>query len=213
MDSSYSYSLTDANIVCHYILPGEKDFGVRGTIYRNVNTLPEQYQIHANVVNQMFAEKEPRDVVFLQVTGPGKKFDAYNKEKHKIPITLKAYIELLNFFATEYERVKNRMDADIHAMALGKEWLSLKPSITFSGPANITFRKTLAKHTNYNLDIYIVRHHEIGKTSITLRYTAEEMGMVYLHPPAMIYLSQDREDIATLLLYKGEPMPKKSRQS
>jgi hypothetical protein len=175
--------------------------------------LPESYAIHANIVERLFTENEPRDVAFLQIASPGKKFEVYNKEKFKMPIPLKAYVELLNFFATDYERVKSKIDADGHVMSVGKEWLSLKPSMSFLGPADITFRKTLANHANYTLELFIVRRHEVGKISTTLRYSVEDMGMMYIHPPGMLYLSHDREDVTALQHYKGEPIAKKSRQS
>lgn len=213
--ASYSYNLSDNNNVCHYILPNEKDYGVQSIIIRNCISVAECFKIHAHIVDQLFFDRpsEPKDVVYMQVTGPGKAFDSYDKEKHKLPITLKAYIQLLNFFYTDYHLVLKRIDADYHVMKAGKEWLSLFPTVTFQGPADIIYKCPLDSCKTFGLDLTVTRRVDIGKTSVTLKYTKEDMGMIYIQPPAMLYLAQDRDFIASLLNYKGGSTPKRSRQS
>ena len=212
--AQYSYNLTDANEICHFVLPNEQDYGMQNTVLRNCGTLKEPYKVHAHIVDKLFQENEPRDVVFMQMTGPGKAFESYDKEKHKIPITLRAYIELLKFFANDYQLLLKRIDGDNHLMTNGKEWLSLTPAISFKGPANITYRKTLEKPpTGVELELQVVRRVDLGKTSITLRYSDEDLGMLYLHPSALVYLAKDRAYISSLVTYKGASTPKRSRQS
>lgn len=211
--ASYSYSLTEVNEMCHFVMPNEKDYGMQNTILRNCGTVREPFKVHAHIVNQMFKEKEPRDVVFMQVTGPGKAFEPYDKEKYKLPITLKAYIELLKFFANDYQMLLNRIDADNHVMSTGKEWLSLTPAISFKGPADITYKKTLEKGCSFDLEIQVVRRVDLSKTSVTLKYSKEDLGMMYIHPPALLHLAKDRTYISSLVSYKGGSTPKRSRQS
>lgn len=214
MDYSYCYTLTEANDVCHFVLSNENEFGMQNTILRNVGTeLPEPYRIHSQIVNRLFTENEPRDVVFMQVALPGKAFEPYNKERQKMPITLKAYVELLKFFATDYPLVFKRIEADTQVMAVGKQWLSQTPSITFTGPANISCKKTLVREAQYSLDIWIERRHDLGKRCATLRYSNEDLGVLYVHPQALLFLAQELDIISGLQNYKGVSMAKKSRQS
>lgn len=214
MESSYCYTLTEANDVCHFVLSNENEFGMQNTILRNVGTeLPEPFKIHSQIVNRLFTENEPRDVVFMQVALPGKAFELYNKERQKMVITLKAYIELLKYFATDYPLVFKRIEADTNVMAVGRQWLSQTPSFTFTGPANITAKKTLVRDIHYNLDIWIERRHDLGKRCATLRYSNEDLGVLYVHPQALLFLAQEIDLISGLQNYKGAPVAKKSRQS
>lgn len=214
MDTSYSYSLSDLNDVCHFVMSNEKEYGMQNVIFRNAPVeLEDQYKIHTHLVNKLFVENAPRDVVFMQMAGPGKAFEPYDKEKNKLPITLKAYIEVLKFFANDYERVLSRSEGDIHAMAMQTKWLSLSPSITFRGPADICFKKTLEKGLHQNLELYFEKKQSTGRRSVTLRYTNKDMGVLYIHPPAIVHLAQDLDIISGLQNYIGAPISKKSRQS
>lgn len=212
--SYYSYSLTEVNDVCHFVLPNEKEYGMKNTIFRNVPAeLPEPFKSQTHLVNKLFIENEPRDVVFMQVTCPGKAFDSFDREKYKLAITLRAYNELLNFFATDYPLVYKRIEGDTHAMLNGSKWLTMSPSISFCGAADICFKKTLEKTIHHDLDIFVERRHELGKRCVTLRYTNPDLGLLYVHPPVLMQLAQERGLISNLQTYKGVPTPKRSRQS
>lgn len=211
--TNYSYTLSETNGVCHFLLSNEKEYGMQSTIFRNVQTLPEQYTVHAPLLDQLFYDKEARDVVFLQVASPGKAFETYDKEKYKLPITLKAYKELLYFFSIEYPMVVSRFDGDQHIMMAGKQWLSISPTISFCGPADITYRKVLDKNVSFDLELILVRRVELNRTSVILKYTKDDMGMLYIHPPALQSLAKDRSYISSLTTYKGGSTPKRSRQS
>lgn len=212
--SYYAYTLTELNDVCHFVLPNEQEYGMKNTILRNAPIeLPEPFKSSTHLVNKLFIENEPRDVVFMQVTCPGKAFEAFDKEKYKLAITLRAYIELLNFFATDYPLVLKRIEGDTHCMLSGRQWLTMSPSITFRGPADICFKKTLEKTIHQDLDIYVERRQEVGKRCVTLRYTNPDLGILYVHPSVLMQLAQERGMITNLLAYKGIPTPKRSRQS
>ena len=214
MESSYSYTLSDLNDVCHFVQPNEKEFGMQNTILRNVDVeVAAPFKSQSRLVNKLFAEDEPRDVVFMQLTAPGKAFETYEKEKNKLAISLKAYCELLNFFASDYALLKSRMDGDIHIMSQGQQWLSMMPSMTFRNPANICFRKTLVKNIHYTLDLYIECRAGVGKKTATLRYSNEDLGILYINPQVLVHLAKDRTIISGLQTYKGGPLAKKSRQS
>lgn len=213
-NTSYLYTLSDLNDVCHFVMPNEKEYGMQNTIFRNAPIeLEDQFKIHTNVVKKLFVENAPRDVVFMQVSFPGKAFELYDKEKNKLPITLKAYIELLKFFANDYERILSRSEGDSHVMTGHKKWLSLSPTISFRGPADICFKKTLERGIHQDLDLYFEKKQGIGRRSVTLRYSNSDMGILYIHPPAIMHLAKDLDTISGLQNYIGAPMPKKSRQS
>lgn len=214
MDTYYSYTLSDLNDVCHFVLPNEKEYGIQNTIVRNLGTeLEDQYKVHADLVNKLFAENAQRDVVFMQVTGPGKAFELYDKAKCKLPITLKAYVKLLKFFESEYSRIVSRSDGDTQIMRAGLKWLSLSPSITFRKPADICFKKTLERGIHHDLDLFFEKRHINGKRCVTLRYTNQDTEVFYVPPPALTYLAQEVDIINNLQNYTEVPVQKKSRQS
>lgn len=214
METYYSYTLSDLNDVCHYVMPSEKEYGIQNYIVRNAGAeLEDQFKVHANLVKELFPENAPRDVVFMQVAGPGKAFEQYDKVKCKLPITLKAYIKLLKFFETEYPRVLSRSDADSQIMTAGVKWLSLSPSITFRKPADICFKKTLERGVHQNLELFYEKRHLTGKRCVTLKYTNQDLGILFVPPPAMTLLAKEVDIINNLQDYIGVSMPKKSRQS
>lgn len=181
----------------------------------------KQYSVHAGIAKRLFADRDlcgkGRDIVYLRTSPPGKCFEtSYEREKHKLPLTLTAYLELLKFFKTEYSPLEGRMEMDFRNMQECREWIKLEPAISFCGGADIEFRVTLDKAPSFSLDLWVTQHYKTGKKSVALRYSDETMGgSLPLPPLAMQQMARNLDKLAELLNkceYKEPPLAKRARQ-
>lgn len=154
-----------------------------------------------------------RDVVFLQVASPAKAFDHFDAEKYKIIVTADAYFKLLQFFQSEWQLVKKRLDSDHQDIKTNREWISISPTISFRGPADIVYQFVLDATNTFALNLVVTKSFDNGKTNITLCYTDETMGSIHLPALALTEMAKDLPYLRSLYEYKEGLISKKSRQS
>jgi hypothetical protein len=211
--ASYSYKLKDSSDLRHFIMSSEKEYGVQCVILRDCRDHTAQ---HSNMVKLLLdsrPQSSNKDVAFLQVCSPGKAFELFDHEKYKLILATKAYFKLLEFFQTEWPLVFKRIELDYQALKAKKDWISLNPSISFRGPADIVYRSPLDTTNTFVLDLVITKRIDNGKTNITLMYTDENMGSLHLPPQAMVQLAQSYPALTSLYDYKDQASTKRSRQS
>lgn len=210
--SFYNYSLRQNADLCHYFLASEKDHGVQSIILRNKSP-SDITKKYLHVVKSLCDSKMgqgKRDVVFLQVASPAKAFDTFDAEKYKIILGVDAYFKLLHFFQSDWQLVKNRLDSDYNDIKTNLAWISLSPSVSFRGPADIVYQATLDTSNTFALNLVVTRQHDKGKTNITVTYTDENLGSVHLPSVAMTALAKDLTYLKTLYEYKEGLILKRS---
>lgn len=182
-------------------------------------TTKNEFTCHNEFVNLLFDDRPSggntsRDVAYLRVSSPGKAFETYDREKYKMPITMAAYFELLKFFKTEWRMVESRIEMDHKNMMDKREWLSLCPTISFRGGANICFKTQLDSSNCFTLDLVIRKNFETGKRTVSLEYSAENMGKLVVPGPVLEQLAKDKDFLVGLSKgeYKEAPVTKRSRQ-
>lgn len=180
-----------------------------------------EYVCHNNIFKIVFEDrpggnKVRKDMVYLQVSPPGKAFEPYEKEKHKLAITLSAYIELLKFFKSDFRLLDNRMESDYKRMNNLKECLPLKQNFSFRGKADIEYKQCLDQSNNFNLDLVITKSGDQGRKNISLQYTDKSMGRLTLPPTVMEEMGKDLPHLLNFLEegfeYKEPPSLKRQRQ-
>jgi hypothetical protein len=178
-----------------------------------------EFACHNDLVNLIFDDRPSggntsRDVAYLRVSNPGKAFETYDREKYKLPITMAAYFDLLKFFKTEWRMVESRIEMDHKNMLEKREWMSLCPTISFRGGANICFRTQLDSSNCFTLDLVIRKHYETGKRTVSLEYSEESMGKLIVPGPVLEQLAKDKDFLLGLSKgeYKEAPVTKRSRQ-
>jgi len=187
--------------------------------YNQTNNLDE-FAVHASLVKKLFEDRSGggknlrRDVAYLQVSLPGKTFETYDREKYRLPITVNAYFEVLKFFKQEYRMVENRMEADYKTMMERKNWLSLCPSISFRGGADIEFKLPVDVSNSFTLNLVVRKVYETGKKCIFLEYSDASMGKIPLPATGMAELAKDHSFLSGLCNgdYKESMINKRSRQ-
>ncbi len=174
----------------------------------------QEFSAHTSLVKTLFDNKR-RDVAYLRVCPPGKAFETYDKEKHKLAITIRAYLDLLRFFKSEYHLVCKRMEQDRKHMLDKTEWLPLLPTLSFKGGADIDYRLPLDQANAFDLELVIKKKFDATHKTITLQYTDEKMGYIVLPGTVMEILSKDLPFITSFLdgEYKEGSSSKRSRQS
>ena len=215
MASTYTYKLSKASELSHFILSSEKEHGIQTFIFKDCVKIREEYASHGPLVDTLYAERPEvsKDIVLLQVAHPGKSFAKYADDKHKIALTLGAYLELLKFFRGEYSKLMKRIDTDIKNMTTKSEWMMLNPFISFRGPADILFKQVLDATGKFSLDLHIYKEWEQGTLSMTLAYSDEKMGSIPLPLAPMKQLARDLPTISSLVDYKETSPNKRHRQS
>lgn len=94
--ASYSFKLREKCDVCHFVLSTEKEYGVQCIFLKDLNLQRDYSVLSKNVVKML--HDATKDAVFIQIASPGKAFEKFDLEKHKIILTTKAYLSLLDFF-------------------------------------------------------------------------------------------------------------------
>jgi hypothetical protein len=203
--SSYSYKLKEKSDLCHYVMSSEKDYGVQAVILRENSP--------HNVSKVITEGKSCKDVVYLHVASPGKAFECFEQEKHKLIIAPKAYFQLLQFFHSDWPLVFKRLEVDYQSLKARTDWIALDPAISFRGPADIVYKCTLESATTFALHLVITKRIDNGKTNISLAYTDESMGSMHVPPGPMAHLAQTGDYLRSLYDYKEPVATKRSRQS
>lgn len=210
MMATYNLKVREHSDLCHFTLATEKEYGVQCIFLKDPNQQREYTALHKSVVKAL--QEASKDIVFVQVTGPGKAFEKFDLEKHKIIITSKAYVSLLEFFQKEWPLLQTRIETDYHDMKNKNEWKSYGPTLSFRGGADIVFKYPLDTTASYSLEFVVVKKFDSGKTNISLQYVHEQMGSCHLPPVSMMKLAQDYALLTGLCDYK-EPSPsKRNRQ-
>lgn len=182
----------------------------------------KEFACHSGTVKLLFEDRpggnnNKRDMAYVCVSAPGKSFDSYEKETHKIAMTVPAYLELLKFFKTEFRLVDNHIESDYKKMTEKKDCLTLQKNISFKGKADIEFRQCLDQSNAFNLDLIITKFSSNGKKTVTLQYTDKAMGRLTIPALVMEEMGQDLPSIVSYLEegfeYKESPVSKKQRQS
>lgn len=211
--ASYSYKLKDNSDLCHYKLASEKEFGVQCCLIRDANNCKDYSTHHYTLYQSMYESKQP-GAAFLQVSTPGKAFDKFDQEKHKIVIPVKAYFKLLEFFISDWSLVLRRCESDYNDMKQGNGWISLTPSISFRGTADVIYKSILDSTNVADLELIITKRGDtLGKMNIMLAYTDEKLGSIHLPPAPFSRLAQELSHLVDLYEYKEIIATKKSRQS
>jgi hypothetical protein len=176
----------------------------------------QEFAAHASLVKTLFDDRNKRrDVAYLRVCPPGKSFETYEKEKYKLAMTIRAYLDLLRFFKSEYHLVSKRMEQDRKHMMDKTEWLPLLPTVSFKGGADIDYRLPLDRANTFDLELVIKKKFDATHKTIMLQYTDEKMGYIMLPGPVMEILCKDLPFITSFLdgEYKEASTSKRSRQS
>lgn len=211
--TSFSYRLRDNSDLCHYLLSCEKEFGVQCCLFRDSKKCKEFSSHYFNLFRTHY-ETGLSTAAFLQVAPPNKAFEKFDQEKYKIVIPVKAYYKVLDFFLTEWPLVVKRCECDYNDMMAGTEWITLTPSISFRGPADIIYRQTIDSTTAVNLDLVVTKRGDsTGKITVCLVYTEEKLGNINLPPFPMLQMAHEMKFLKDLYEYKETIIPKKSRQS
>lgn len=208
--ASYSYKLRENTALCHYKLASEKEFGVQCCIFKDSNSCKEFSSQYYLLYKTNFENKQ-LGAAFLQVSPPGKGFEKFDQEKYKIVISVKAYFKVLEFFVSEWFLVLKRSESDYNDLMNCKEWLSLTPSISFRGPADVIYKSIIDSTSTTDLDLVVTkRGDKSGKMNISLVYTDEKLGSIHLPPNTMIKLAQELSHLIAIYEYKEVVSTKKS---
>lgn len=199
--ASYSYKLKENSDLCHFCLSSEKEYGVQSIILR-----------HNKKTHHALLKNRSHRLVFMHVASPGKAFEVFEHEKYKIVIVADAYFKLLQFFHSDWPLVLKRVESDYLDMKTDVEWIGLKPSISFRGPADIIYRLPLDETSEFRLDLVVTRREDTGKTQISLVYTDATLGYLNLPPEPMMRLAEDHASLLSLCGYKETLCIKTSSQ-
>lgn len=213
--ASYSYKLKENTDLCHYVHASEKDYGIQCVIVRDYNLVKEHTIQHYSAIKSLFENRPQgslKDIAFLHVASPGKAFDKFDAEKYKLVMTSKAYFNLLDFFHSEWSLVMKRMESDYQDIKTKKEWITLCPTMSFRGAADVVYEMPLDVTNTFALHLSVIKRVDTGKTNITLAYTDDSLGSTHLPPGPMVHLAQDANYIAKLFDYKEPLATKRSRQ-
>lgn len=215
MASTYTYKLNKACELWHMILSSEKEHGVQAFIFKDCKKIKEEFLTHAPIIDLLYADKPDaaRDVVFLQVSPPGKTFAKYSEDKHKLCMTLGAYLDLLKFFRNDYTKMSKKMDTDMKLMGNKSDWLSLNPFISFRGPADIYFKLVLETTPHHTFELTITKEYDTGNLLARLVYSEDKMGSISLPLATIKTMSRDLPTINDLVDYKETGPNKRQRQS
>lgn len=215
MAGGFFFNLRDKSDMCHFCLTSEKDYGVQVIILRekNPNDITQKYLHIVKTIIDSKQNTENKNIVFMQVAAPAKAFDHFDNEKYKLILSVEAYFNLLHFFQADWPMVKKRLDSDFQDIKSNRAWISLTPTISFRGPADVNYQTTLDTTNNYSLNLMVTKQYDSGKTNITLGYTDDSLGSTHLPYTAMMALAKDLAYIKSLCEYKEGPPSKKSFQS
>jgi len=209
------YKRQEDTDLCHFVHASEKDYGVQCVIVRDFG-LVKEYTIQNYPCVKSVYENRPqgslKDVAFMHVASPGKAFERFDQEKYKIVMTSKAYFNLLNFFHSEWSLVVKRIESDYQDIKSKKEWITLCPTMSFRGMADIVYKLPLDDTNSLALNLVVTKRVDNGKTNIALTYTDETLGSIHLPPGPMVHLAQDKEYIVKVFDYKEPVVTKRSRQ-
>ena len=218
MSIIYTYRLIQAGELCHYILPSEKENGIKAYIFKSYSaqTPKEEFKCHTtSMVQTLFADRPSdylQDVVFLQGCDAGKLFCSYSEEKQKLPMTLSAYLEMLKFFQSDYAKILTKIETDFVKMHAGADWLNLNPFLSFRGPADVLVKVLLDITPKYTLELVLCKSFLSGNVTLQLGYTDVKMGSMTLCGGTMKLLAHDLQTVITLVDYKESPATKRHRQ-
>lgn len=217
-NKNFNYKLKDSSDLCHYILSSESEHGVQCIFLRENNSPLDITQKFVNLPGLLFENRlgfqGKRDVVFMSVAPPAKGFDLFDEERQKIILTTEAYFKVLQFFQSDWPLVKMRLDSDYEDIKTCREWITLTPSISFRGPADIVYQMTIDETCILILNLVITRSYDTGKTNIRLVYTDDRLGSINLPSGAMSELAKEVDYIKSLYYdYKNMLVLKQSRQS
>lgn len=209
---SYSYKLRENSDLCQYQLASEKEFGVQCCLFRDSKSCKEFSSHYYNLYRTHY-ETGLTTAAFITVAPPNKAFEKFDQEKYKIVIPARAYFKLLDFFLTEWPLVVKRCECDYNDMMERREWITLTPSISFRGPADVIYRQTIDATTAVNLDLVVTKRGDsTGKITVSLVYTEEKLGSINLPPFPMLQMAQEIGYLNDLYEYKETIIPKRSRQ-
>lgn len=209
----YALKLRSNTDVCHHAFSTEKDCGVQSLILRETSNIKSVTVQHVGVAKTLFENRlgySPKDLVFIQVSQPTKKFEHFDSEKQKIVITVDAYFRLLEFFKNEWPVMLKRIDSDFEELKSKQEWKKYSSSISYRGLGDISFTLPLDATKTFALELSIVKDTDTGKMVIMLAYTDSLLGNCPLPLLPMLQLSQDLACLKTLYKHReGMPIKKK----
>lgn len=212
--ASYSIQPKENSDFCHFLLSTEKDYGIQSVIFRDGTKAKDYAGSCYNVVKLLCENRPFKDICFMQISGPNKSFESFEKEKYKIVLLAKSYFKLLEFFQKEWQPLEVRMEADYQSIKSRKDWYALCPFLSFQGDANIVFKLPLDVLPNkVVLELLITKRGDNGKTNITLGYSDDTMGNTHLPLQPMLQFGQHLAYISSVFHYKETSPSKRSRQS
>lgn len=211
--ATYTIQPQDNSAYCHFLLASEKEYGLQSLMFKDGTRAKEYAGSLHNIVKSVCENRPCKDVCFLHVAIPGKAFESFDKEKHKLVLLAKPYFKLLEFFANEWQPLVTRMEADHANIKARKDWIKLTSFLSFQGDANIIYKLPLDTLPNsVTLDLVCIKKGDSGKTSITLSYSDESLGSISLPLPSMMHCSQQGNYVSGLYNYKEPVLSKRSRQ-
>lgn len=183
---------------------------------RITKKIKEDIGVHPSFLETLYVDRGTdvsRDVVFLQVSHPGKHFLKYSEEKQKLCLTLAAYMEVLKFFRVEFPKLTKKMETDLKNMNNKSDWVQLSPFLSFRGTADISIKQVIESNSKFCLDLTLYREYDFGNQSAYLRYSDEKLGSIGLPINGMKLLCRDLPTLSDLLDYKENGLTKRQRQS
>ena len=82
-------------------------------------------------------------LVFLQVSEPSRSFGPYDQAHNRLVMTGTNYLRLLDFFATEWDRVFQKLQHEGHAMRDSRDFIRIDTNLFFVGQGSASYQRPL----------------------------------------------------------------------
>lgn len=208
MKSSYDYVITDDTDICH--VSGSTDIvgGHCATILRHFNNNHKDFRVHQNVVLKIMGSQKKMDLVFLQASPPAAHFETYDKESWKLPIPLRAYIQLLEFIKGDFKVLKSKFELDAKALRIGNAWLKKSDNILVRKGCNIFYKHPIDSGVGWTLFLFILYNPDSDVIQrMALMYDDCDLGEMPLFLTTLTKLAKDLPVLKVILNYKDPMQP------
>ena len=187
--------------------------GIKVSIFKNIKKykIPSPYHIHSSYIDKIYAntpESTPRDVAFIQICPQGMDFEPYDKEKIKMVVTLKAYINILTCFNKYY----STWQEEIAVFKAESNGIHHEGTISYGGHASMHMGSIIEETPDFQLKVDFCFNYGKNTEYIILFYSFKEFETVILPPLGFLELASDLSKLNNLLKYKDVRDRKRSRQ-
>lgn len=199
MKSFYEFIVNDDTDICHVNGATEIAAGMSASIFRKYKNDYPDYATHKEIVRRLLDGREHADIVFLQTCPPAMHFLPYEKEPCKLPITLTAYIRLLDFSKNQLPTLMRKIALDSANMREGQDWARHSDTIMVRKSYSMAYKQLLDSGKHHELFLYVVGTEDNTKMAIVYSDTA--MGEIALTHETCTKMAKDLETLKVVLNY------------